>query len=121
MVSHLLERAPSFRRFGWRICRIAGGWPCMGAVQGENCGRATVGPSLHSALLRRSFCIKNLKQGRGEARPLKFFRRAALLVGQSAEFALDKRINISVHDRLDVAGFDTRPMILHHLVRLEDV
>ena len=52
---------------------------------------------------------------------LNFVRRAPLLVCESAEFALNKRVNISVHDRLDVTGLDTDPMILHHLVRLEDV
>lgn len=50
-----------------------------------------------------------------------FVRRAALFVGQSAEFAFDKEINFSVHDRLNVAGFDSGTMIFDHLIGLKDV
>src|ERR1700751_5488881 len=48
-------------------------------------------------------------------------RLAALLVDQSAQLALDKWVEIAIHDSLDVACFNAGSMILDHLIRLKHV
>ena len=47
----------------------------------------------------------------------------ALLFGRffSAQLRLDEHVDVAVHDVLNVAGFRACSMILHHLVRLENV
>src|SRR6266487_4323817 len=38
-----------------------------------------------------------------------------------AQFCLDKRVDVAVHDILHIAGFCASAVVLHHLVRLENV
>ena len=46
---------------------------------------------------------------------------APFLVDQSSQLAFDKRVEIAIHDCLDVACFDAGSMILNQLIRLKHI
>ena len=104
LVAHLSQRSPSFRRHGGGLDRTRHGFSCLGMA------RASRLAGFWGIFCPARPCPRDSDDA--PSFPLKCRPPRCPFYWSTPEFSFDKGINLSVHDRLDVAAFNPRAMIL---------